>query len=99
MLENANVGIRLPPQVEGEVLGDLYLCIPQIICTPGNVLPTETHIRVKFWGDKSFGSLFRPKTDQGKIAPNPKNASYFPIVSESQVLQSYLQDMVRSVQS
>ena len=83
---------------DGEICGDVLLFIPELEATEGNSLPTETHVRCRWWGEKRPGSLFRPlnkRLKHVKVAYDPTNTVVYPIVAEQAELKNYFQDMVR----
>ena len=97
-MNDVTVGCSLPPQVDGEICGDVLLFIPELEATEGNSLPTETHVRCRWWGEKRPGSLFRPlnkRLKHVKVAYDPTNTVVYPIVAEQAELKNYFQDMVR----
>lgn len=95
-MDDITIGCSLPPRVDGEIAGDVLLYIPQLESVGGFTLPTETHVRCRWWGEKRPGSLFRPLYVRNEIIPkDPSNTVVYPIVVEHSELDSYFKDMVR----
>lgn len=48
----------LPPQVEGQLRCYLRFSVNQVLWMVPNA-PSETHVRVRWWGEPGDGTLFR----------------------------------------
>lgn len=98
-MDDITVGCTLPPRVSGDIYGDILLYIPELETVAGNTLPTETHVRCRWWGEKKPGSLFRPMNKRSsqhvEIVQDPTNTVLYPIIAKQTELKSYFEDMVR----
>ncbi|KAK3100781.1 hypothetical protein FSP39_025242 [Pinctada imbricata] len=90
--EDVKVHTGLPPQVEGQLRCFVRLSVSQIMwLTP--VVPQETHVRVKWWGETGDGALFRP-VDMKKGNKGPtKTVARYPVRSGPRQFAAYLNDM------
>lgn len=106
-IENSAAGCSLPPQINGEVLGEIEIFIPAIEAINDVTFPSETQIRARWWGERhQMGALLQPMNIRDRTAAvnlkdventlfTPMNRILFPLVAEKDVMATYCKDMVR----
>ncbi|KAJ1632252.1 hypothetical protein T492DRAFT_868562, partial [Pavlovales sp. CCMP2436] len=95
--------VCLPPNVDGAECGEVRLQIDHLRWAPG-LASRKAHVRVKWWGERGGGTLFRPtEAPRGPDAPlrkpgssgaaNPLTVVYYPFTCDVPTLMRYLDDM------
>lgn len=99
--------VSLPPNVDGEEQGEVRLQVNAIRWPPAGA-PRKSHVRVKWWGERGAGTLFRPpeaplQADDSEAAhhrpyatdgaPSPQNVVYYPFNCDVRTLMRYFDDM------
>lgn len=91
-------GCSLPPQVDGACCGQLSLEVTRVLESTAAVrsaLPRSCLVRVRWWGERDAGSLFRPATGDGHDHNSAANCGVrFPICVDPVRLAAYFNDMV-----
>uniref|UniRef100_A0A8C7JS40 C2CD3 N-terminal C2 domain-containing protein n=1 Tax=Oncorhynchus kisutch TaxID=8019 RepID=A0A8C7JS40_ONCKI len=82
----------LPPLVEGQLRCFLRVTVSRVLWTVPKPSPT-TFIRLRWWGESSNGTQFRPRDGSQTTQKTVKSTARFPIRCGPKQLTSYLTDM------
>ncbi|KAJ7995602.1 hypothetical protein DPEC_G00246290 [Dallia pectoralis] len=82
----------LPPLVEGQVRCFLRLTVSNVLWTVPKP-PLTTFVRLRWWGESSSGTQFRPQDGSQKSQKTVKSTARFPIRCGPKQFTSYLTDM------
>ncbi|CEG38142.1 C2 domain [Plasmopara halstedii] len=96
-------GCSLPPMVSGKQLGNVTLCVAHILpsAVSSLLLPRVSLVRVRWWGEDTPGSLFRPNLLSGdsvgsvdiQDSPHRIITMKYPVTVLSEQLVEYFEDM------
>lgn len=91
-------GCSLPPQVDGVCRGLLLLEVPRVLesaVAMQSILPRSCLVRVRWWGERGGGSLFRPSSSEDHDRSSATNCGVrYPIYVGPVRLAAYFNDMV-----
>ncbi|KAM9441766.1 C2 domain-containing protein 3 isoform 3-T3 [Salvelinus alpinus] len=82
----------LPPLVEGQLRCFLRVTVSRVLWTVPKPFPT-TFIRLRWWGESSNGTQFRPRDGSQTTQNTVKSTARFPIRCGPKQFTSYLTDM------
>uniref|UniRef100_A0AAZ3SHP2 C2CD3 N-terminal C2 domain-containing protein n=1 Tax=Oncorhynchus tshawytscha TaxID=74940 RepID=A0AAZ3SHP2_ONCTS len=82
----------LPPLVEGQLRCFLRVTVSRVLWTVPKPSPT-TFIRLRWWGESSNGTHFRPRDGSQTTQKTVKSTARFPIRCGPKQFTSYLTDM------
>ncbi|XP_012990334.3 C2 domain-containing protein 3 isoform X2 [Esox lucius] len=82
----------LPPLVEGQLRCFLRVTVSKVLWTVPKPPPT-TFVRLRWWGESSSGTHFRPQDGSQKSQKIVKSTARFPIRCGPKQFTSYLTDM------
>uniref|UniRef100_A0A4W5LSQ4 C2 domain containing 3 centriole elongation regulator n=1 Tax=Hucho hucho TaxID=62062 RepID=A0A4W5LSQ4_9TELE len=82
----------LPPLVEGQLRCFLRVTVSRVLWTVPKPSPT-TFIRLRWWGESSNGTQFRPRDGSQTAQKTVKSTARFPIRCGPKQFTSYLTDM------
>ncbi|XP_067102988.1 C2 domain-containing protein 3 [Osmerus mordax] len=82
----------LPPLVEGQLRCFLRVTVSRILWTIPKP-PAETFVRLRWWGESSNGTHFRPRNGSQTSQTTVKSTARFPIRCGPKQFTSYMTDM------
>ncbi|CAB1347917.1 unnamed protein product, partial [Coregonus sp. 'balchen'] len=82
----------LPPLVEGQLRCFLRVTVSRVLWTVPKPFPT-TFIRLRWWGESSIGTQFKPRDASQTAQKTVKSTARFPIRCGPKQFTSYLTDM------
>ncbi|XP_028855569.1 C2 domain-containing protein 3 isoform X2 [Denticeps clupeoides] len=82
----------LPPLVEGQLRCFLRVTVSRVVWTVARP-PQTTLVRLRWWGESTPGTLFRPRDGARAAQVDVRSTAHFPIRCGPNQLASYLTDM------
>ncbi|XP_030633912.1 C2 domain-containing protein 3 [Chanos chanos] len=92
VLSDVSPSTSLPPLVEGQLRCFLRVTVSRVLWTITKP-PSETLVRLRWWGESSSGTLFRPRDGSHVGQKGVKSTTRFPVRCGPKQFTSYLTDM------
>ncbi|XP_022100363.1 C2 domain-containing protein 3-like isoform X2 [Acanthaster planci] len=90
--EDVHATTSLPPSVEGQLRCFLRVCISKIVWLSAKP-PDATHVRLRWWGEISEGSIFRPLDVKNPQKVPTRTVARYPVRCGPKQFAAYLSDM------
>ncbi|XP_071950969.1 C2 domain-containing protein 3-like [Antedon mediterranea] len=91
--ENVQASTSLPPEVEGQLRCYLRVSVTKIVWTISNP-PDIVHVRLRWWGELSSGTVYRPFDVKNHKKSTLKSIARFPIRCGPKQFATYLNDIL-----
>ncbi|XP_033104608.1 C2 domain-containing protein 3-like [Anneissia japonica] len=90
--ENVQASTSLPPEVEGQLRCYLRVSVTKIVWTISNH-PDVVHVRLRWWGELSNGTVYRPSDVKNPKKSAVRSIARFPVRCGPKQFAAYLNDM------
>ncbi|XP_071787350.1 C2 domain-containing protein 3-like [Asterias amurensis] len=96
--EDVHATTSLPPAVEGQLRCFLRVSVSKIVWLTARP-PDTTHVRLRWWGEITEGSLFRPLDVKNPQKAATRTVARFPVRCGPKQFAAYLNDILLNLEA